>query len=154
MQFLGRRAGRPLMDGIWRVAEAARQVATGRPERVDPMNLLTPAVDWAAVDDHSFDLSMSDGRIGVSSRVFVDEQGRMVNFSTSDRWAALPGGPTRARWTTPIDGWTDHKGRWLPTAGHAIWHLDTGEFEYVHGTFIPESVEFNVPPPSILPGYG
>lgn len=119
-----------------------------------PSMLLTPAVDWAAVDDHSFDLSMSDGRIGVSSRVFVDEQGRMVNFSTTDRWAALPGGPTRARWTTPIDGWTDHKGRWLPTAGHAIWHLDTGEFEYVHGTFIPESVEFNVPPPSIQPGHG
>ena len=31
-------------------------------------------------------------------------------------------------------------------AGARIWHLDTGEFEYVRGRFVPESVEFNVPP--------
>ena len=80
-----------------------------------PSMLLTPAVTWAAVDDHSFDVSLSDGGISATSRVFVDEQGRMVDFSTTDRWAALPDGLTRARWTTPIDGWMDHQGRWLPT---------------------------------------
>jgi hypothetical protein len=69
----------------------------------------------------------------------------MVDFSTTDRWAALPGGLTRARWTTPIDGWSAHGDRWLPTGGHAIWYLDSGEFEYGRGQFIPESVEFNVP---------
>lgn len=45
-----------------------------------PSMLLTPAVDWAAVDDHSFDLSMSDGRIGVSSRVSSTSR---VAWSTS-----------------------------------------------------------------------
>ncbi len=98
-----------------------------------PSMLLTPAATWAAVDDHSFDVSMSDGGISATSRVFVDEQGRMVDFSTTDRWAALPDRLTRARWTTPIDGWMDHQGRWLPSGGRAIWHLDAGEFEYVHG---------------------
>jgi hypothetical protein len=111
-----------------------------------PSMLLTPAVTWAPVDDDSFEVSMSDGRISATSRVFLDQQGRMVDFSTTDRWAALPGGLTRARWTTPIDGWLDHQGRWLPTGGRAIWHLDTGEFEYVRGRFIPESLEFNIPP--------
>ena len=111
-----------------------------------PSMLLTPAVTWAPVDDYSFDVTMLDGRISATSRAFLDQQGRMVDFSTTDRWAALPGGLTRACWTTPIDGWMDHQGRWLPTGGHAIWHLDTGDLEYVHGRFIPESVEFNVPP--------
>jgi hypothetical protein len=111
-----------------------------------PSMLLTAAVTWAAVDKHSFDVSMSDGGISATSRVFVDEPGRMVDFSTTDRWAALPDGLTRARWTTPIDGWLDYGGRWLPTGGHAIWHLDTGEFEYGHGRFARESVEFNLPP--------
>jgi hypothetical protein len=113
---------------------------------IAPSMLLTPAVTWTAVDDHSFDITMSDGRISGTSRVFVDEQGRMIDFGTTDRWAALPARPTRARWTTPIDGWQDHDGRWLPTGGRAIWHLDTGEFDYVRGRFVPESVEFNVPP--------
>ncbi len=111
-----------------------------------PSMLLTPAVTWTAVDDNSFDVRMSDGRISATSRVFVDEQGRMVDFSTTDRWAALPAGLTRARWTTPIDGWQDHDGRWLPTGGRAKWHFDTGEFEYVRGRLVSESVEFNVPP--------
>jgi len=114
-----------------------------------PSMLLTPAVTWAAVDGYSFDVRMSDGGISATSRVFVDEQGRMVDFSTTDRWAALPGGLTRARWTTPIDGWSNHGGRWLPTGGHAIWHLDTGEFEYGHGRFVQESVEFNMPPGAV-----
>ena len=111
-----------------------------------PSMLLTPAVTWSALDDYSFDVWMSDGGISATSRIFVDEQGRMVDFSTTDRWAALPGGLTRARWTTPIDGWLNHRGRWLPTGGRAIWHLDAGEFEYGHGRFVQESVEFNVPP--------
>jgi hypothetical protein len=115
-----------------------------------PSMLLTPAVTWAAVDHYSFDVRMSDGGISATSRVFVDEQGRMVDFSTTDRWAALPGGMTRAPWTTPIDGWSNHGGRWLPTGGHAIWHLDTGEFEYGHGRFVQESTEFNVLPGAAL----
>jgi len=51
---------------------------------------------------------MSDKGISATARVFVDAHGRMVDFSTTDRWAALPDGLTRARWTTPIDGWLNH----------------------------------------------
>jgi hypothetical protein len=111
-----------------------------------PSMLLTPAVTWTAVDEESFDVSISDCGITATSRVFIDKQGRMVDFSTTDRWAALPSGLTRARWTTPIDGWSTHGDRWFPTGGHAIWHLDTGEFEYGRGRFNPENIEFNVPP--------
>ena len=89
-----------------------------------PSMLLTPTVSWTALDDHSFDVSMSDSGIIATAQFFVDEQGRMVDFSTTDRWAALPGGLTRARWTTPTEGWSALEGRWLPTDGHAIWHLE------------------------------
>ena len=111
-----------------------------------PSMLLTPAVSWTAVDDHSFEVNMSDKGVSATSRVVVDAQGRMVDFTTNDRWAALPAGLTRARWTTPVDGWFNHAGRWLPTGGHAVWHLDTGEFEYARGHFVPENVELNVQP--------
>jgi hypothetical protein len=48
---------------------------------IAPTMFLVPAVTWTAVDDHSFDVSMSDGGISATSRVFVDERGRMVDFS-------------------------------------------------------------------------
>jgi hypothetical protein len=70
----------------------------------------------------------------------------MVDFSTEDRYAALPGGLARARWSTPIDGWTEHGGRPLPTGGRAVWHLPGGDYEYAHGRFVPETVAFDVPP--------
>jgi hypothetical protein len=38
----------------------------------------------SALDD-SFDVSMSDGTITATSRVYVDGQGRLVDFSTTDR---------------------------------------------------------------------
>jgi hypothetical protein len=116
-----------------------------------PSMLLTPAVAWTAVDDESFDVSMSDSGISATARVFVDEQGRMVDFSTTDRWPALPGGLTRARWTTPIDGWSAHGDGGSQPAGMPT------------GTSIPassntrasgsprESVEFNIPSEAIRP---
>jgi hypothetical protein len=102
---------------------------------------------------------MSDGGISATSRVFVDEQGHMVDFSTTDRSAALPGGLTRARWITPIDGWSNHFGWCLPTGGHAIWHLDTSDFEYGHGQFVQKAsrstyrlVQFKADTGAALPG--
>jgi len=49
--------------------------------------------------------------------------------------------------TTPIDGWLKS---WGPVAsnprGRAISHLGTGDFEYGHGRFVHEGLEFNMRP--------
>jgi len=111
-----------------------------------PSMLLTPAVTWGRLTTTRSTSACPTAQSRRPHGSYVDEQGRMVDFSTTDRWAALPGGLTRAYWTTPIDGWMDHEGRWIPTGGRAIWHFDTGEFEHARGRFVPESVEFNVPP--------
>ncbi len=55
------------------------------------------------MDDRSFDVTLADADLRVTARVFVDEDGRPANFSTTDRYADLPGGLFRAEWTTPID---------------------------------------------------
>jgi len=112
-----------------------------------PSMLLTSAASWSVVDDTSFELTITDAGVAATCRVFVDERGRMVNFSTEDRYAALPGGLTRAPWTTPIDGWAEYQGRPMPTGGRAVWHLADGDYEYVHGRFVPETVAFGVAAP-------
>jgi Family of unknown function (DUF6544) len=67
-------------------------------------------------------------------------------FSTTDRWYAGPHGLVHARWTTPIEGWITNGDRLLPSHGRAVWHLESGEFEYASGRFEPTTLEFNVPP--------
>ena len=83
-----------------------------------------PGCAWAPVDDDTFDVVLTDHGRTVTGRVSVDERGRVRDFSTTDRFWALPGlvraaGPRRCR-----------AGR-RPAAGRsrrcaAIWHLPEG----------------------------
>ena len=67
-----------------------------------------------AVDDRSFDVRLTDAGRSVTARVFVDERGAPYDFSTTDRFADLPGGPVRAEWRTPVRGWEHIDGRSVP----------------------------------------
>jgi hypothetical protein len=108
--------------------------------------LLNENVNFAAIDAESFDVTLVDADNEVTARVFVGSDGRLFDFSTTDRWYAGPHGLVQARWTTPIEGWITNGDRRLPSHGRAVWHLETGEFEYAWGRFEPETLEFNVPP--------
>lgn len=113
---------------------------------VAPSMLLGPATTWADVDDSSFAVTVTDAGLTVAAQVTVDERGAPSDFRTTDRYAALPGGPVRAPWTTPVAGWSLSGERPLPTGGSAVWHLPEGPFVYAEGRFVPESIEYNVAP--------
>jgi hypothetical protein len=113
---------------------------------VAPSMLLNDYVSFTPVDDRSFDVTLSDAGNTVTARVFVGADGRLADFGTTDRWFAGPDGLVHARWTTPIEGWITNGDRRLPSRGRAVWHLETGEFEYAWGRFEPLTLEFNVPP--------
>ena len=112
-----------------------------------PGMLLVPAVTWRPVDDDSFDVVLTDHGRTVTARVSVDELGRVRDVSTTDRYCSLPTGLVRARWSTPVEGWTVSGGRPVPRGGPAIWHLPDGPYEYARARVDPTSVEWNVPPP-------
>ena len=111
-----------------------------------PSMLLVPAVRWGVVDEASFDVSLEDAGHRVTARVFIDQRGAPVNFSTEDRWMDQRGGPVRTRWCTPVDEWAEANGRRQPTRGAAIWHLPEGPFTYAVFRFAPGAVRYNVAP--------
>ena len=113
---------------------------------VAPSMLLGAGTSWSEVDHRCFDVTLADAGLRVTARVSLDEHGAPLDFSTTDRYAALPGGPVRARWTTPIMRWELVGDRPLPTSGAAVWHLPEGPFTYAEGRFVPGSVEYNVAP--------
>jgi hypothetical protein len=114
-----------------------------------PSMLLVPAVRWAPVDDRSFEVSLEDSGHQVTAQVFLDERGAPVNFSTGDRWCALPGGLARTRWSTPVSGWTEMDGRWRPTRGSAIWDLPDGPFCYAEFRLPPGAISYNIAPTAL-----
>ena len=112
-----------------------------------PGMLFTPEITWTAVDRGSFDISMKSYERTVTARVMVDADGAPTDFVSTDRYCEDPENPRKlmqARWSTPIDGWQEVGGRKVFTRGRAVWHLDSGTFEY--GDFSPvlKSLQFNV----------
>jgi hypothetical protein len=111
-----------------------------------PSMLLGPATTWSAgPDGGSFDVALTDHGRTVSARVRLDVDGAPREFWTDDRYADLPGGLVRARWRTPVEGWTEVDGRPLMTGASAIWELCGGPFRYAE--LSPDTLEFNIPPP-------
>jgi hypothetical protein len=115
---------------------------------VAPSMLLGAATTWSGIDDHTFDVTLSDAGRHVTGRVFLDDRGAPCDFSTTDRFADLPGGLVRAEWRTPVDGWENVDGRPLPGPMRAVWELPEGGLPYVEGRLVPDSFAFNVPPGS------
>lgn len=108
------------------------------------MLLGSPVVRWTEVDDRTFTVSLSDGSLTSTGTVTVDAEGAPTAFTTEDRYASLPEGLVRARWSTPVDGWTQIGGRSVPTRARATWDLPAGPFTYVEGVLVPASLEWNV----------
>lgn len=116
---------------------------------IAPSMLLAPAVTFSPAASDSFDLALVDRGHRVTARVLVDEHGRPLDFSTTDRFCVDPDDPKRLlrmRWTTPIEGWGEIDGRELPIRAQAVWHLPAGDFVYADFSSLPETLAFNVPP--------
>lgn len=112
-----------------------------------PSMLLNSATTWAATGtDDTFNVAITDVGHRVQARVVLDADGRPRNFCTTNRWAALPEGLARARWTTPIIGWQIVDRRPLPTSGNAVWHLPDRPFHYAHIDIPPDAIDYNIAP--------
>jgi hypothetical protein len=95
-----------------------------------PGMLLDRRTAWEGIDADAFRISLTDRGRTVHADVLLDEDGRPRDFRSADRWADLPGGPVRALWSTPVEGWAVVDGRPRLTVAAAVWHLPDGEFRY------------------------
>jgi hypothetical protein len=115
-----------------------------------PSMLLGPATRWEAVNDGAFDVSLTDWERTVKARVYVDADGAVFNFSTTDRFGQEPAnrkaGLVRTKWTTPVDGWECAGGRMRPKSAQAIWHYPSGDFAYAELSSRGMEIAYDVSP--------
>jgi hypothetical protein len=60
----------------------------------------------------------------------VDADGAPAEFRTDDRWATVDGKLVRARWRSPVLGWSTIDGRPRPASASAVRDLAAGPFCY------------------------
>ena len=132
--------GVPVVDGHGPTFDTSEQVTwLNDAVLMAPSMLLHPAVRWSdGADPNSFVLDFTDAGRTVRAEVRTDERGAPLTFATDDRYADLPGGLVRARWSTPVEGWTVRSGRPCFTRAGAVWHLPDGPFRYA--TLTPTDV--------------
>lgn len=94
-----------------------------------PTALLGENISWQTVDDHSAQVTFSDHGKSVSARMFFDDDGRLVNFSTM-RYREISGSYSLDPWSTPIMDYGERVGLKLPVRGKAVWNLASGDLEY------------------------
>ena len=111
--------GVPVVDGHGATFDTSEQVTwLNDAVLMAPSMLLHPAVRWSdGADPNSFVLDFTDAGRTVRAEVRTDERGAPLTFATDDRYADLPGGLVRARWSTPVEGWTVRSGRPCLTRG-------------------------------------
>lgn len=96
-----------------------------------PGALLNADVVWAEIDrNHVKGILTHDG-ITVAALLTIDDEGKLINFVSEDRYAANNDGTyDNIPWSTPIHDFKRINGMNLGSVGKAVWHYDDEDFDY------------------------
>jgi hypothetical protein len=109
-----------------------------------PGALVSPAIRWAPVDDHTTRAQFTLGANTIAAELRFDDAGELVDFASDDRGAASSDGRTftTQRWTTPLRDYAQVGPARVATHGDVLWHPATGAYTY--GEFHLTSLAYNV----------
>lgn len=93
-----------------------------------PAAFLGDNVTWAPIDDTSTTVTIRDRGMSATATVFIDAEGRLVNFRAERFNTATR---TMETWETPMAAYAEYAGLRLPSKGSAVWKLAGGDFTYI-----------------------
>lgn len=107
-----------------------------------PASLIDKKIKWEEIDNSKVKGIFKNGDLEISSILYFNETGQLIDFSSVDRYESADGKSYKAlKWTTPLSGYKEINGINIPTYGETHWHPKTGEFAY--GKFNLQEVVYN-----------
>jgi hypothetical protein len=107
-----------------------------------PTAFLSDYITWESVSEHAVDVTFQDGGRSVRARLYIDDNGRLMNF-VAPRYAENQGTFTMHDWATPITEYGMLGGLQLPVHGKAVWYMPEGDLAYADLNI--RHVEYNQP---------
>jgi hypothetical protein len=111
-----------------------------------PGGLVDRRLTWGPHSPRSAQVSFANGRRRVGATLLFNERDELVDFTSDDRPALQPDGTLgHFRWSTPVEGYREVGGRWLPTGGAGVYRYPEGDFTY--GRFSLTSIAYDLAGP-------
>lgn len=108
-----------------------------------PASLISPGIQWEVMDSLHVKAYFTNGTIKISAELIFDNEGKLVDFISYDRYESADGKVYRNYpWRTPVKEYSLFNGYYLPSKAEAIWVKPEGDFCY--GKFNLEGIEYNV----------
>lgn len=98
---------------------------------VCPLGYFSLPVEWRELNHTQAELSLTHAGMTVSAVLTFAEDGRLLNWETTDRYAAVDGHQLPDAWSTPMDAHGEVAGLRIPTRGRGIHDYDGNPFSYV-----------------------
>jgi len=107
-----------------------------------PASLIDRNIEWKEVDGLTVVAQFTNGNITVSSKLYFNEEGELVNFVSNDRFETTDGkNYISYPWSTPVTGYTNINGYLLPSGAKLIYEHPDEDFCY--GEFNLVNIEYN-----------
>jgi len=106
-----------------------------------PGALIDKKIQWENIDDLTVKATFTNGDIKVSAVLYFNEEGRLLNFISSDRFETDGKEYINNPWETPASEYKDIDGYRIPSKAKLIYKRPEGDFCY--GEFELVSMEYN-----------
>jgi len=108
-----------------------------------PGSLISKNITWETMDTGQVKATLTNGQITVSAILTFDEEGKLVNFLSFDRFETSDGKIyINNPWETPVTEYRTVYGYRLPSKADVIYKRPEGNFCYLE--FRLEDIEYNV----------
>jgi len=108
-----------------------------------PATLIDNRIQWLETEGNRVKASFTNNGITISSWLYFNNQGELINFISNDRYALVNGiGMKQLPWSTPLKNYKLIKGYKLASSAETIYEYPDGPLWY--GTFTLTNVEYNV----------
>lgn len=114
---------------------------------LNDMSICPPAyfsapVEWEQVGPDQAKLRLSHRGMTVEALLTFDQEGRLLNWETDDRYADVDGQALPDKWSTPMTSHGELAGLRIPLSGRGVHNYDGTPFDYVQLEQISE-LEWN-----------
>lgn len=104
-----------------------------------PATLIDKRISWLETEGNKVKAVFSNGAISISAWLYFDQEGKLVNFESDDRYNAAE--KKVVKWLTPLGDYKEFGGVKVAGSAAAVYRQDKN---FTYGKFETISVEYNV----------